>query len=75
MKGREDEAACRWASLAKQRPEEAAERDRGGPCSIVHLSLFYFLLLSFFFFYEKPAAQRGQRNISPPTRGGRKPET
>lgn len=29
--GREDEAACRWASLVKQRPEEAAERHRGGP--------------------------------------------
>lgn len=57
MKGREDEATCRWASLVRERPEEAAERegererDRGGLCSIVHLSLtlyFYFLLLSFF---------------------------
>lgn len=46
-------------------PEEAVERDRGSLFSIVHLrvSIFCSSLLP-----------RGQRNISPPTRGGREPE-
>lgn len=50
MEGREDEAACRWASLAEQRPEEAAGRARGGLCTIVRLFLF-FAPISFSFFF------------------------
>lgn len=45
MEGREDEVACRWASLAEWRPEEAARRGtgEGSLCSIVQLSLAFFL--------------------------------
>lgn len=58
--GREDKAACRWASLAKQRPEEAAERGQGRAVQHCTSISFFLFFAPLFFKAFCPGGVRGR---------------